>query len=601
MHARGFLASVGIQHPFVDRGKNRKSDIVRFPAVAGGRSWLDDLPGYAPRTQKGREMLETGETDFNLPRMFLHCCRKHLFKTKVSDSTGRRLTGGELLAASLALARLLDRRVLASDEDKVGILLPPTVAAVLSNTSLALLRKIPVNLNYTLSNHLINVCVRKCKMRHVLTSRRFLEQRPCEIEADVVCLEDLESRISIADKLIGALGAYVLPVGVLERVLRLAEIQPHDLFSVIFTSGTTGEPKGVMLSYRNVASNIAAVRRLFPFQEDDTVLGILPFFHSFGSTLTLWNSLTTPLCAVFHPNPLDARQVGRLCEQHHITCLAATPTMLRNFWKRCTPAQFATIQSVVTGGEKLPIELARAFHERFGLWPIEGYGTTELSPLATGNIAEAAGSAEPRPPLRLGSVGRTIHGVEAKIVSPDTGETLPAGQQGLLMIRGPNVMLGYLDNPQATAAVMRDGWYDTGDLASVDADGLFEITGRLSQFSKIGGELVPHAQIEAALNRIVGVDEGDGPRIAVTSLPDPRRGERLIVVHEPLRKPIAQIIDELAASGIPNLWIPDRGSFVQVDHIPTVGLGKVDLGQVRILVQKQFAAQKIDPDSACGH
>ena len=208
--------------------------------------------------------------------------------------------------------------------------------------------------------------------------------------------------------------------------------------------------------------------------------------------------------------------------------------------------------------------------------PYEAYGCTELSPLVSVNIPPSRNRESGRPSARDGTVGRPIPGVKAKVVHLETGEDLPTGETGMLLVTGPNVMKGYLRQPELTAKVIRDGWYVTGDLARIDADGFIEITGRESRFSKIGGEMVPHMTVEEALQRILGGDE-EHLMAVVTAVPDPFKGERLIVMHLPVEKSPEQIRRELAAAGLPNLWIPAVDSFYEVPEIPVLGTGKLDL------------------------
>jgi acyl-[acyl-carrier-protein]-phospholipid O-acyltransferase/long-chain-fatty-acid--[acyl-carrier-protein] ligase len=242
----------------------------------------------------------------------------------------------------------------------------------------------------------------------------------------------------------------------------------------------------------------------------------------------------------------------------------------------------------VAGAEKLPGDLSDAFEKRFGVRPIEGYGCTELSPVVSVNIPASRSPTGDATGVREGTVGRPLPGVQAKVVDPETREPLPQGKAGMLLIRGPNVMKGYLNKPDLTAEVIRDGWYTTGDLAVLHDDGFIEITGRESRFSKIGGEMVPHIRIEETLSRVIGAGE-DELKVAVTAIPDERKGERLIVLHTKLDKSPEQICRELAASGLPNIWIPSPDSFVEVEQIPVLGTGKFDLKGIKEKAMQRFA------------
>ena len=219
-------------------------------------------------------------------------------------------------------------------------------------------------------------------------------------------------------------------------------------------------------------------------------------FHSFGYTVTLWTVLTLDPKGVYHYTPLEPRQIGALCRKHGCTILIATPTFLRAYLRRCEPDDLRSLDVVFAGAEKLPPELAAAFHERFGVLPVEGYGATELSPVVSGNRPPSRDPTRIRDAgkcgNRIGTIGQPMAGIDVKVIDVDTGEDLPRGQQGMLLVRGPSVMKGYLNRPDLTAEVMRGDWYVTGDLATIDEDNYISITGRISRFSKIGGEMVPH-------------------------------------------------------------------------------------------------------------
>ena len=514
-------------------------------------------------------------------RAVVRACRQWRRRGKVADSTGVELTGGELLTRALVLRRLLRRLALGPEERHVGLLLPPSAAAVVANLALALDRRVMVNLNYTLTAELLNACLAQAGVRHVLTSRRFLERVPLALDAELVYLEDLRDKPSAVDKLVGALQAHLLPTGLLLRWLGLHRVAADDVLTVIFTSGTTSRPKEVMLTHGNVASNIAAIDGVLDLRPSDVLIGVLPFFHSFGFTVTLWTVLTMDIKGAYHTNPLEGQAVGKLCREQKGTILTATPMFLRTYLRRCDAEDFATLEVVAAGGEKLPAELSDAFARKFGVRPIEAYGTTETSPVVAANIPPARALGDPTDGVREGTVGRPVPGVRAKVVDLETGADLGPGQRGMLWVTGPNVMKGYLGRPDATAEVIRDGWYVTGDVAVIDEDGFITLVDRQSRFAKIGGEMVPHAAVEAALAGLVGTDEDGGPRAVVTSVPDPDRGERLVVVHTPLPQTPDELRRGLATAGLPNLFIPSRDSFYEVEALPVVGTGKLDLKRIR--------------------
>lgn len=518
-------------------------------------------------------------------RRVIQSCRRHK-GWKVTDTTGAELGGKALLARAMVLRRLLRHGILDAEERHVGVLLPPSAAAVAVNLALTLDRRVPVNLNYTLSPELLDACIAQAGIRHVLTSRRVLERLGIAPTAELVILEDLREAPTKRDKAIGALQAYVLPVGQLLRLLGLHRVSGDDVMSIVFTSGSTSEPKGAMLTYANVASNVAAVDQVIHLRPSDVLVGVLPFFHSFGSTVTLWTLLASDISAAYHVNPLEAQAVGRLCRERRGTILLATPMFLRTYARRCPSEDMATLEVVVGGGERLPADVSDAFEAKFGVRPVEGYGATETSPLIAANVPPSRALGNPQTSAREGTVGRPVPGVTVKTVDRETGADLGPDQEGMLWVFGPNVMKGYLNRPDATAKVLRDGWYVTGDIATIDVDGFIRIVGRESRFAKIGGEMVPHIAVEEALTRLVGADDEGFQRVVVTSVPDDSTGERLVVVHTPLQQAPAELCRALAEAGLPRLFIPSPRDFVPVDHLPTVGTGKLDLKRLAQIAQE---------------
>ena len=512
---------------------------------------------------------------------FIRTCKRRKRGSKIADSVGNELSGGAMLMRTLILRRLLLRHALGEDEQFVGLLLPPSVAGVLANVAVTLARRVPVNLNYTVSSEVLNECIAQADIKHVLTSRKFMEKVNLDVDAEMVYLEDFRNEARFADKLSCGLAAYFVPAGVLERSLGLQGVSPEDLATVIFTSGSTGQPKGVMLTEGNIASNVEAIEQLIKLTRDDVVVGVLPFFHSFGFTICLWTTASIDIKGVFHFNPLEGKQVGKLCRNHGGTVLLTTPTFLRMYLRRCAKEDFATLDVIETAAEKLPIDLCDAFEEKFGVRPAEGYGATELSPLVSVNIPASRAGANAAAGLKDGTVGHPIPGVSAKVTDLDTGEELGTGQAGMLWIKGPNVMKGYLGREDLTAEVIQDGWYKTGDVATIDEDGFICITGRQSRFSKIGGEMVPHIRIEEVLNALIGDDEEDSLKATVTAVPDAKKGERLVVLHTAMEKTPGELRKALSDRGLPNIYIPTEDSFHQVEEIPLLGTGKLDLKGIR--------------------
>jgi len=520
-----------------------------------------------------REWLRT------LHRTFLRNARRHPFRFALADARVPRLSFGAALVKSVFLAQRLKK--IWAGQQMVGILLPPSVPGALVNYAALLMGKVPVNLNYTASDETLASCARQCNITTVLTSKAFLEKVKLTVPGTPMMLEDLAENPRLAEKLIAAARAFLYPPGLLEKALgRGRKIGLDDLATIIFSSGSTGDPKGVMLTHYNIGSNIEQVGQAFDLTHKDKVLGILPFFHSFGFTVTLGLPVVFGVGAVFHPNPLDAAAIGALVGQYRITFLVSTPTFLQTYMRRCTPEDFGSLQFVIAGAEKLPQRLALAFEEKFGIRPLEGYGCTECAPAVAVNTRDYRAPGFRQVGAKRGTIGHPLPGVSVRILHPDTLEPQPPGQAGLLLVRGPNVMQGYLGRPEKTAEVLREGWYTTGDIAAQDEDGFLVITDRLSRFSKIGGEMVPHVRVEEKLHELASATE---QVFVVSGVPDEKKGERLVVLHTLSDEKLSEIVDKLGESGLPNLWVPRPNHFFRVEKLPYLGSGKLDLRRIRDL------------------
>jgi acyl-[acyl-carrier-protein]-phospholipid O-acyltransferase/long-chain-fatty-acid--[acyl-carrier-protein] ligase len=301
--------------------------------------------------------------------------------------------------------------------------------------------------------------------------------------------------------------------------------------------------------------------------------------------VALWGPLQVGASVVYHPDPRQAKEVGELCRAHRCTAYLSTATFLRFCLKKCDPDDFRTLRLLFCGAERLPPALAEDFRQKFGVLPLEGYGCTELAPVAGTNVPDEGHGGFTQVHNRIGSVGPPLPGVAVKVVHPETFEPLPLGQEGLLLVTGANVMKGYLGRPELTALAVREGWYVTGDVARLDADGYVTLTGRLSRFAKVGGEMVPLEKVEEELHDVLGTSE----RVcAVTCVPDEVKGERLVVLY--LAPHLAQHglqvhpwCQRLSGRGLPNLWLPAERDFISVPELPLLGTGKVNLKQVKEL------------------
>ena len=523
-----------------------------------------------------------------LHREFISAMRRRPLSLAMSDQRRPHVSAAQALIGSIVVARAL--RSSWQGQRNVGILLPPSVAGALANVAAPLCGKTSVNLNYTVGRSGLEAAVRQADLRTIVTSRTFVEKAKLDLPSgpSIVWMEDLAGSIGRTDKLFAALLACA-PMRVIERACGQRDpLSVDDIATIIFSSGSTGEPKGVMLSHYSVDANAQGATQVLHLYRNERVLGILPFFHSFGY-LVFWFVMFNNAGLVFHPSPLDVVAIGELVRRQRVTFLVTTPTFLQLYFRRCTPEQFSSLRVVLTGAEKLPLRLYEAFKDRFGIEPIEGYGVTECAPVIAVNCPDYRAAGYYQPASRRGTVGQPLPGVSVKIVDPDTLAPLPPGSPGMLLVRGPNVMAGYLGRDDLTASVMHHGWYVTGDIALLDEDGFLTITDRLSRFSKIGGEMVPHGKVEEALHQAA---ESETQVFAVTGIPDDRRGEQLAVLHTIDDARIPDILGRLFSNGLPNLFIPPRGNFVKVDALPVLGTGKMDLRALKRIAMERLQSRE---------
>ena len=519
---------------------------------------------------------------------------RNLFRPAMVDlatGTERKLTWGRVLVAAWGLSAWLRARL--GPEPNVGVWLPTGMGSALANFALAFLGKTNVNLNYTAGTDAMLSAVRQASIRTVVTSKRFLTRVPLEPPAGVelLYLEDALAGISGREKLLKFLAVLLLPGWVLDRfVLRLGHIKLDDPLTILFSSGSTGEPKGVMLSHRNIASNADGFRRGVELHTTDRMLATLPFFHTFGHTVCLWAPAVIGMEAVYFPDPRQAKEVGELCKKYRCTILLGTATFVRFYLRRAEKGDFDSLRLLICGAEKLPVSLAEEFRDKFGLLPLEGYGCTELSPVVSVNMPDVEVSGLRQTANRMGTVGQPIPNVVVKTFDPETYATLPHGEEGLLGAKGPNVMLGYLHDEAKTRQVIRDGWYVTGDVGRVEDDGFIRITGRVSRFAKVAGEMVPLERLDDEMHDLLAT--GGERVLAVAAVPDERRGERVVVLHLPgVRDRLEGVFAKLRERGLPNLWVPDLRDCYEVEAFPVLGSGKLDLRGLGALA-KQVAGGK---------
>ncbi len=545
------------------------------------------LPATVTSTEARQAVLELGSDAFTrrkhlmktIPESFLQTARRHPLRFAMADVRTPRLNFFPALVRTIFLTRRL--RAVWKDQRAVGILLPPSIGGALVNLAAMFAGKIPVNLNYTASDSVVEACAQQSGLTTVVTSRAFLEKVKVRPPGTPIYLEDLAEKPRLGERFAALCAGLFLPAGAIGRVAgNTGRTKLDDVATIIFSSGSTGDPKGVLLTQYNIASNVEQLNQVFMLHKDDRILGILPFFHSFGFMGTLCLTAAAGVGVTYHPSPLDARTIGALVSRYRITFLLATPTFLQAYTRRCAPEDFGSLRFVMAGAEKLPARVSEAFEDRFGIRPLEGYGCTECSPVVAVNTMDFRAAFFRQVGAKRGSIGHPLPGIVLRTVDPESGATQAVNQPGLLLVRGPNVMQGYLNKPEKTAEVLKDGWYNTGDIATIDEDGFVRITDRMSRFSKIGGEMVPHIKIEEKLQEIASAPE---QVFVVTAVPDERKGERLIVLHTLGEDALKECLARFAETDLPALWKPRPDQFRRIEAMPYLGTGKLDLRRVKEL------------------
>jgi len=485
----------------------------------------------------------------------------------VEEPTGQTFTYGLLLKASLALGRLVSK--FTAEGEAVGVLMPNVGATLSLLLGLFATRRIPAVLNYTAGPEGMQSALRASQARVLLTSRAFLERAKLGPAVDqlqgvrLIYLEDLRQTLTLRDKLWLVLYA-------LRRPRRaMARVQPHEPAVVLFTSGSEGKPKGVVLSHENILSNIAQIRAMLPLHPSDRIMLAMPLFHSFGLTGGFLTPVTTGLRIFIYPTPLHYRLIPELIYDRDCTIVFATNTFLSHYARRAHPYDFRSLRYVVAGAEKLTDEVRRHYMDKFGVRIIEGYGATECSPVISANSPLG---------FRAGTVGRLVPGMEHRL------EPVPAIEDGgLLHVKGPNVMLGYWREAhpgvlEPPSSYFGPGWYNTGDVVSIDRDGFITLVGRMKRFAKVAGEMV-------SLELVEKIAEAASPTAAhaATALPDQRRGEMIVLLTQDRDLRRERLQQAAQTLGAPELAIPRRVLFVE--KIPLLGNGKKDYPAVLAIAQ----------------
>jgi acyl-[acyl-carrier-protein]-phospholipid O-acyltransferase / long-chain-fatty-acid--[acyl-carrier-protein] ligase len=510
----------------------------------------------------------------------------------LSDTLGTRLKSRQALTGSIVISRRIAKR---SPEQNVGLLLPTSAGGMLANLAGILLGKTMVNLNFTASLDALLSAISQADIKVVYSSSRFLQKleergfnaERLKQEVTVIMLEDVNASVSTLEKALTLLLCSITPAFLLKKLF----CAKHSLdvpAVVLFSSGSEGEPKGVVLSHRNLITNVKQIVDLLQIQEDDLVLANLPLFHAFGLTVTLFMPLLERVPVFCHPDPTDAYVCAKTISNHKVSLMFGTSTFFRLYVRnnKVQGKMLESLRLIIAGAEKLQKEVSAEFKAKFNKVIYEGYGTTETSPVASVNTPDSLRKAAStlKYTHKHGSVGLPMPGTNIKIVDPDTFEELSMGDGGLVLINGGQVMQGYLNDPKKSADVLKviddQIWYASGDKGYLDEDGFLFIQDRYSRFAKIGGEMVSLGSVEAAIRQVLDNPELD---VVAVNIPDDKKGEKIVVLsNQILDKSVLR--DKLSKAGLNALALPS--SYIKVDEVPTLGTGKTDFATAKEVARK---------------
>jgi len=577
------------------RNTRLRGDII----VAFGKP----LPMDTPADELKRQVLELSidtwehytQTLDPIPLAWLRSAKRYGNEPCLADASATTtLSGYKTLIAVIAFSRLIRRR---SQEQNIGLLLPTSSPGIITNMAALLLNKTVVNLNYTAKLQALIAAVENAEVSSLYTSRRFikkLEQRGINLielltRVQVHYLEDMKEEIGTFTKLSLLILTKVLPARVLYVLFGRRAGIDHPA-AILFSSGSEGEPKGVLLSHRNIMANIRQITDVSDVREEDAIMATLPLFHAFGLTITGLIPMVEGIPVIFHPDPTEALTIAKAIAKHQATVYFSTYTFLRLFNqnRRIHPLMLDSLRVVVAGAEKLNPEVRDAFKLKFNKEIYEGYGTTETTPVASCNIPDRIDQRDWKVQQgnKPGTVGMPLPGGSFRIVDPDTLKRLPTGEDGLVLFSGPQVMLGYLNAPEKTDDVIVQlddkRWYKTGDKGHLDQDGFLTIVDRYSRFAKIGGEMISLGAIESAIGKLLP----ENIEVLTTAIPDGKKGEKVILLiagdidHDEMKGLIEQ-------SGLNPLMRP--AELINVEAIPKLGSGKNDLSLAKQIALEAFA------------
>ena len=502
-----------------------------------------------------------------LHHKFVDIAKGQKDKLAIHDfSTNKEVSYKRALIASLILAKVF--RKLA--KGNIGIMIPTSAGCILAKIGILMSGRTPVMINYsTGAEHNCRYAQRKCDFKTIITSKALLDKIECPYVDGMIYIEDIMAGLTGLDKAVAALIS-LLPAALIKKTVASGE--DDDTAVILFTSGSERDPKAVQLTHKNISSNVFACSERFKFNGTDTFLSTLPYFHVFGLTVNMWIPLFHGDTIVTYANPLDYKKVCEIVRLTGATLMVGTPSFFWGYLRKSEKGDFASVRIALCGADKCPDSLREAFREKHDIILLEGYGATESSPVISANSPD-----DNRP----GSVGKPIAGLQVRIENYETGEECPAGMDGRILIKGDSVMRGYFNDFEQTSMHLRHGWYDTGDMGNIDADGYLWHVGRLKRFVKVGGEMVSLVKIESILEKVLP----ENAECCVVEVPDAIKGARIVAVVT-IKVDEKAIIKQMTGQ-LPAIALPK--TFLVMENLPKMGSGKIDFRSITEMARDSLA------------
>ncbi|HQB36606.1 MAG TPA: AMP-binding protein [Bacteroidales bacterium] len=499
-----------------------------------------------------------------LHQQFVRIARRHAKKLAIIDkTTGKSITYSKALIGALILCSKFRKY----DKGFIGIMIPTSAGCALSSVAMLMSGRVPVMINYsTGAENNARYAQKKCKFRTIIASKALLDKIGCPVMDGMVMIEDLMASVTTGDKLKAILKS-LLPVSILLSLLHGGN--ENDTAAMLFTSGSEKDPKAVPLSHKNVISNIEGFSDYLGVSSEDKLISNLVFFHVFGLTVNLWVPFYHGMTNVTYANPLDFQTVSRIAREEKPTIMVGTPSFFWGYLQKSDPGDFKSLRFMITGADKCPDALREGFRNKHGVVLLEGYGTTETSPVISVNSLEFN---------RPGSTGKVLPNIQVRIENFETGQDCSVGEIGKILVKGPSVMKGYYDDSEQTAEVLKDGWYNTGDMGYLDKDGYLWHAGRFKRFTKVGGEMVSLVKVENTLEKYLP------PEVlcCVVEIMDEKKGSLIIAaVSAEINK--TEILRKMMTE-LPVIALPRQ--FLTINELPVMGTGKVDFRTVTRMVQE---------------